>query len=177
MVGDGTMQSPRLQGAVTPTVTLAVRSVQDQSSVLDGKFLRGDREDDLGTFRRGTGGGCGGPGLSAWRSDRHPFTPLLPPPMWRPWEQVCENQEPSMEPVVFQSHMVRDLSPGPSVSCLSQEKSPKKDGLCGLSKGFLSLLSLSSHRPSPSLHLSLEEEVARWLDLLGVLTSLDHTGG
>lgn len=84
-----------------------------------------------------------------------------------------------MESAVFQSHMVQDLSPGPSVSCSSQErwKGPKKDGLDDLSKGFLALLSLSSHRPPPSLSLSLEEEVASGLDLLGVLTSLDHTGG
>lgn len=59
VVGDGTMQSPRLQGAVTPTVTLAVRSVQDQSSVLDGKFLPGDRDDDPEEAR--------GAGLSAWQ--------------------------------------------------------------------------------------------------------------
>lgn len=44
------------------------------------------------------------------------------------------------------------------------------------SQRFLSLLSLSSHRPLPSLNLSLEEEVASWLDLLGVLTSLGHAG-
>lgn len=55
-------------------------------------------------------------------------------------------------------------------------ESPRKDGPHDLSKGVLSLLSLSSHHPLPSLNLSLEEEVASWLDLLGVLTSLDHTG-
>lgn len=57
---------------------------------------------------------------------------------------------------------------------------PREDGPHDLSKGFLCLLSLSSHRPLPSLILSLEEEVeeevARWLDLLGVLTSLGHNG-
>lgn len=66
VVGDGTMQSPCLQGAVTPTLILEVGSVQDQSSVLDGKFLCGDRDDDLGTSRRGTGAG-----FSAWRSNPH----------------------------------------------------------------------------------------------------------
>lgn len=53
---------------------------------------------------------------------------------------------------------------------------PWESWLHDLSKGLPSLLSPSSHHPLPSLNLSLEEEVASWLDLLGVLASLDHTG-
>lgn len=53
-----------LQWAVISTLTLAVESVQDQSSVLERKFLRGDRDDDLGTSRRGTG-------AVSWSSDPH----------------------------------------------------------------------------------------------------------
>lgn len=82
------------------TLTLAVESVQDQSSVLEREFLRGDRDDDLGTSRRGTG-------AVSWSSDPHVET--VGTGMREP--------EPSMEPDVFQSHVVQDLSPSPSVSC------------------------------------------------------------